>query len=83
MFRTTARNARSQCAVTIGKAIAATLATRHEVLLASREKSLLRVDIADPASIQALCRGSGQDARATCGAGILARRLFLPRSCIA
>jgi len=26
---------------------------------------------------------SGQDARTTCGAGILGRRLFLSRSCIA
>lgn len=39
---------------TIGKAVAAALAPRHEVLLASREKSHLRVDIADPASIEAL-----------------------------
>src|SRR5207248_6901638 len=39
---------------TIGKAIAAALSRRHEVLLASRQQAPLRVDIADPASIRSL-----------------------------
>src|SRR5207249_5043813 len=40
--------------LTIGKAIAAVLGGRHEVLLASRQQAPLRVDIADPASIRSL-----------------------------
>src|SRR2546422_8423 len=39
---------------TIGKAIAAALGGRHEVLIASRQQAPLRVDIADPASIRSL-----------------------------
>src|SRR5436305_6925584 len=39
---------------TIGKAIAAALSRRHEVLLASRQQAPLHVDIADPASIRSL-----------------------------
>ena len=39
---------------TIGKAIAAELGARHEVLLASHQQAPLRVDIADPASIRSL-----------------------------
>ena len=39
---------------TIGKAIAAALGPRHEVLLASRQRAPLHVDIADPASIRGL-----------------------------
>ena len=39
---------------TIGKAIAAALGRRHEVLLASRHQAPLQVDIADPVSIRAL-----------------------------
>src|SRR6266550_8596916 len=45
---------------TIGKAIAATLGSRHEVLLASRQQAPLRVDIADPASIRSLCAKVGK-----------------------
>ncbi len=39
---------------TIGKAIAAALSHRHDVLLASRQQAPLHVDLADPASIRAL-----------------------------
>jgi NAD(P)-dependent dehydrogenase (short-subunit alcohol dehydrogenase family) len=39
---------------TIGKAVAAALGGRHEILLASRERAPLHVDMADPASIRAL-----------------------------
>src|SRR5437660_12915644 len=39
---------------TIGKAIAAALGRRYEVLLASRHQAPLHVDIADPASIRGL-----------------------------
>jgi NAD(P)-dependent dehydrogenase (short-subunit alcohol dehydrogenase family) len=39
---------------TIGRAIAAALAGRHEILLASRQRAPLHVDIADPASIGGL-----------------------------
>ena len=39
---------------TIGKAIAAALSPRHDVLLASRQRAPLHVDLADPASIRAL-----------------------------
>ena len=39
---------------TIGKAIAAALSRRHEVLLASRQQAPLHVDMADPASIRSL-----------------------------
>ena len=39
---------------TIGKAIAAVLGRRHELVLASRHQAPLQVDIADPVSIRAL-----------------------------
>lgn len=39
---------------TIGKAIAAALSPRHEVLLASRHRAALHVDIADPGSLRGL-----------------------------
>jgi len=39
---------------TIGKAIAAALSPRHDVLLASRQQAPPHVDLADPASIRAL-----------------------------
>src|SRR5256886_17633341 len=39
---------------TIGKAIAAALGRRHELLLASRQQAPLHVDIADPASLRGL-----------------------------
>jgi NAD(P)-dependent dehydrogenase (short-subunit alcohol dehydrogenase family) len=39
---------------TIGKAIAAALSPRHDVLRASRQQAPLHVDLADPASIRAL-----------------------------
>src|SRR5438445_12157649 len=39
---------------TIGKAMAAALGRRYEVLLASRHQAPLHVDIADPASIRGL-----------------------------
>src|ERR1044071_3688712 len=39
---------------TIGKAIAAALSRRHEVLLASRQQAPLHVDIADSVSIRGL-----------------------------
>lgn len=39
---------------TIGKAIAAALGGRHEILLASRQKAPFHVDMADPASIRGL-----------------------------
>src|SRR2546430_13023092 len=39
---------------TIGKAIAAALGRRHELLLASRQQAPLHVDMADPASIRGL-----------------------------
>jgi NAD(P)-dependent dehydrogenase (short-subunit alcohol dehydrogenase family) len=39
---------------TIGKAIAAALGRRHEVLLASRQRAPLHVDVADPGSIHGL-----------------------------
>src|SRR2546421_11759538 len=39
---------------TIGKAIAAALGRRHDVLLASRQQASLHVDMADPASIRGL-----------------------------
>ena len=39
---------------TIGKAIAAALGSRHEVLLASRQQAPFHVDMTDPGSIAAL-----------------------------
>ena len=39
---------------TIGQAIATTLATRHDLILASKTKSAQRVDIANPDSVRAL-----------------------------
>src|SRR5690349_16353305 len=45
---------------TIGKAIAAALGRRHEVLLASRQQAPLHVDIADPASIRGLYAKAGK-----------------------
>src|SRR5690349_17624320 len=45
---------------TIGKAIAAALGRRHEILLASRQRAPLHVDIADPASIRGLYAKAGK-----------------------
>jgi NAD(P)-dependent dehydrogenase (short-subunit alcohol dehydrogenase family) len=39
---------------TIGKAIAAALGSRHDLLLASRQQAPLQVDMADPVSIRSL-----------------------------
>src|SRR2546429_515122 len=54
---------------TIGKAIAAALGARHEVLLASRQQAPLRVDIADPASIRSLYAKVGKVGAAISAAG--------------
>ena len=54
---------------TIGKAVAAALGTRHEVIAASRVNSPLRVDIADPAFIQALYAQTGKVDAIICAAG--------------
>ena len=54
---------------TIGKAIAATLGTRHEVFLASRVNSPLHVDIAEVAFIQALFAQTGKVDAVICAAG--------------
>ncbi len=45
---------------TIGRAVAAALEARHELVLASREKSHEQVDIADPHSVRALYRRVGK-----------------------
>jgi uncharacterized protein YbjT (DUF2867 family) len=39
---------------TIGREVAKTLAASHEVVTASRSGGVLRVDIADPGSVEAL-----------------------------
>ena len=44
---------------TIGSAVAAALAAGHEVVTASRSSDRLRVDISDPASIEAMFRQAG------------------------
>ncbi len=44
----------------IGQAVAATLAPRHELLLASHSKAPLRVDITNPASIRSLYDSVGK-----------------------
>jgi len=54
---------------TIGKAIAAALGGRHEVLLASRRQAPLHVDIADPASIKGLYAKVGKVAAVVSAAG--------------
>jgi NAD(P)-dependent dehydrogenase (short-subunit alcohol dehydrogenase family) len=45
---------------TIGEAVAAALAARHDVVRASRQQADEQVDIADPASIRALFRRVGR-----------------------
>jgi NAD(P)-dependent dehydrogenase (short-subunit alcohol dehydrogenase family) len=45
---------------TIGEAVVAALQARHELVLASRSKSAERVDVTNPASIEALYRKVGK-----------------------
>lgn len=54
---------------TIGKAVAAELGARHEVLSAGRSGGDYRVDLADPASIRALFRQTGSLDAVACAAG--------------
>ncbi len=54
---------------TIGRAVVNALYEVHEVVSASRRRSALRVDIADPGSIQYLFRTVGKVAAVVCVAG--------------
>ena len=54
---------------TIGKEVAKALAVEHEVLTASRSGGMLRVDIAEPASVEILFREAGAVDAVVCAAG--------------
>jgi NAD(P)-dependent dehydrogenase (short-subunit alcohol dehydrogenase family) len=54
---------------TIGKEVAKALAARHDVIAASRNHGLHRVDIADKESLAALFRAVGQVDAVVCAAG--------------
>lgn len=54
---------------TIGRAVVAALAPRHDVVAASRTKSALKVDLASRASIEALFRTAGPVDAVVCAAG--------------
>ena len=54
---------------TLGRAITAELAPRHEIVPASLSKSALRVDLADPESVRALYRDAGTPDAVICAAG--------------
>jgi NAD(P)-dependent dehydrogenase (short-subunit alcohol dehydrogenase family) len=54
---------------TIGKAVAAALGQRHEIVTASRSSGDVRVDIADPRSIAELYAGIGKIGAVACAAG--------------
>lgn len=54
---------------TIGKEVASALAVDHEVLTASRSGGMLRVDIAEPASVETLFREAGKVDAVVCAAG--------------
>lgn len=54
---------------TIGGAVAAALAPRHEIVPVSNSKSALKVDLADPESIRALYRAAGKVDAVICAAG--------------
>jgi len=59
---------------TIGSAVAAALSGRHELILASVQKSAEQVDIADPASIRALFARVGRVDAVVSAAGLAAFR---------
>ena len=54
---------------TIGRAIVAALSAGNEVVAASRQSAGIRVDITDPASIQAMYRSAGKLDAVVCAAG--------------
>lgn len=54
---------------TIGREVAKALALNNEVVTASRSGGTLRVDIADPASVEAMFRGAGAFDAVVCAAG--------------
>jgi NAD(P)-dependent dehydrogenase (short-subunit alcohol dehydrogenase family) len=54
---------------TIGRAVVAALAAGNEVVAASRHSAGIRVDIADPARIQAMYRSAGKLDAVVCVAG--------------
>ena len=54
---------------TIGREVARALAVEHEVLTASRSGGMLRVDIAEPASVETLFREAGAVDAVVCAAG--------------
>ncbi len=54
---------------TIGREVARALATSNEVVTASRSGGMLRVDISDPASVEAMFREVGAFDAVVCAAG--------------
>jgi NAD(P)-dependent dehydrogenase (short-subunit alcohol dehydrogenase family) len=62
---------------TIGGAVAAALAGRHEVVLAGRTRGSLRVDIADPESVRTLYARAGALDAVVCCAGAARYGAFL------
>jgi NAD(P)-dependent dehydrogenase (short-subunit alcohol dehydrogenase family) len=61
---------------TIGRAVAAVLHGRHELVLASRQKSHEKVDIGDPGSIRALYQRVGRVDAVISAAGLAAFKPF-------
>lgn len=54
---------------TIGSAVAAALAVRHEVIQVTRNTQALRVDISSPDSIRAMFKAAGELDGVVCGTG--------------
>lgn len=54
---------------TIGKAVAAELSQRHEIVTAGRSSGDVRVDISDPQSIRAMYERTGRLGAVACAAG--------------
>lgn len=54
---------------TIGREVAKALSANHEVVTASRSGGVLRVDISDPASVEAMFRDAGAFDAVVCAAG--------------
>lgn len=60
---------------TLGRAVAAELASRHDVIRAGRNSGEIRIDIADPASIERALAEAGELDAVACAAGSVA---FVP-----
>jgi len=57
----------------LGRSVVAELAPRHEIITAGSKSGDVRIDIADPASIEAGLRAAGALDAIACAAGVVAR----------